>query len=184
MSLSTSASLLEQLRQPDAQDAWARFAKLYTPLLLSWARRLEWRDDDAADLVQEVFKLLLEKLPQFQYDSHRSFRSWLWTLTRNKWRDLRKRPVMRPLRADEDVAAPPDGLPEEAEYRQYLVKRALELMQTDFAPTTWKAFWEHGVLERDAAEVAAELAVSVGAVYAATFRVKDRLRKELAGLLD
>jgi RNA polymerase sigma-70 factor, ECF subfamily len=72
----------------------------------------------------------------------------------------------------------------EAEYRQQLVSRALELMHTDFQPATWRAFWEHGVCGRPAAEVAAELGLTTGAVYAAKFRVLDRLRKELQGLLD
>ncbi len=35
-----------------------------------------------------------------------------------------------------------------------------------------------------AAEVAAELGLTVGAVCAARFRVLDRLRNELAGLLE
>jgi DNA-directed RNA polymerase specialized sigma24 family protein len=37
---------------------------------------------------------------------------------------------------------------------------------------------------RSATEVAAELGLSVGAVYAAKFRVLNRLRRELHGLLD
>jgi len=185
----TPVSLLEQLRQPDDQGAWERFARLYTPLLFSWARRLGLQDQDAADLVQEVFTVLVQKLPEFQYDRDKSFRAWLWTIIRNKWRDDRRRPALRPLEpGDEPVArgAGPGGVDvlAEAEYRQQLVSRALELMHTDFQPTTWRAFWEHGVCGRPAAKVAAELGLSAGAVYSAKFRVLDRLRKELQGLLD
>src|SRR5207247_788531 len=32
---------------------------------------------DAADLVQEVFKVLVRKLPEFTYDRDRTFRGWL-----------------------------------------------------------------------------------------------------------
>jgi len=83
-------------------------------------------------------------------------------------------------------AAAPDG-PEsfwEAEYRQHLANRALRLMQADFRPATWKAFWEQVVVGRPAREVAAELGLSPGAAYAAKFRVLDRLRQELAGMLE
>ena len=57
-------------------------------------------------------------------------------------------------------------------------------MRTDFAESTWKACWETVVAERPAAEVAAELGMGVGAVYAAKFRILNRLRRDLRGLLD
>ena len=88
-------------------------------------------------------------------------------------------------------AADPDDQPGpeaeafwEAEYRQYLAGRALAVMRTEFQPTTWMACWECVVHDRPAAEVAAELGLSVGAVRAAKFRVLTRLRQELDGLLD
>ena len=77
--------------------------------------------------------------------------------------------------------------PEEAweeEYRQHVVGRALCVMQADFRETTWKACWEMVVSGRPAAHVAAELGLTVGAVYAAKVRVLNRLREELQGLLD
>ncbi len=72
----------------------------------------------------------------------------------------------------------------EAEYRELLVARALELMQDEFQPATWKACWEVVVAGRPAAEVAAELGLTIGAVYAAKSRVLRRLRRELDGLLE
>src|SRR5262249_29880622 len=82
----TPASLLEQLRQPDASPAWRRFVDLYTPLLHYWARRLGLQPADAAALVQDVLLLLVRKLPGFTYDPRRSFRSWLHTVLLNVWR--------------------------------------------------------------------------------------------------
>ena len=83
----TPVSLLLLLRQPDQHQAWARFGELYTPLLYRWALRVSSRPDDAADLVQDVFVILMRRLPEFVYEPGKSFRAWLWTVVRNAWRD-------------------------------------------------------------------------------------------------
>src|SRR5207248_1563388 len=72
----TPPSLLEQLRQPGQREAWDRFAELYTPLLYYFARSQGLAETDAADLVQEVFLLLMTKLPKFHYHQDGSFRAW------------------------------------------------------------------------------------------------------------
>jgi RNA polymerase sigma-70 factor (ECF subfamily) len=186
---STSPSLLDRLRCPNDNEAWARFVQLYTPLLFHWLRRAGLRQHETSDLIQEVFLQLLRKLPTFQYDQTRSFRAWLRTVTLNRLRDRWKRRIEAPL-AEESPALADQAGPNEAslfvedEYRQQVTARALELMQTEFAPTTWKACWEQVVAGRSAVEVAAELGLTVGAVYAARFRVLARLRREFEGLLD
>ena len=58
----TSVSLLERLRQPDDREAWNRFVGLYTPLIFAWARQVGLQESDAADLVQDVFTLLIDKI--------------------------------------------------------------------------------------------------------------------------
>jgi RNA polymerase sigma-70 factor (ECF subfamily) len=185
----TSASLLERLRRPEDREAWAQFVRLYTPLLYYWARRVGLQQHDAADLVQDVFAVLFQKLPEFTYDRGRNFRSWLRTVTLNRWRSDRRRQAGQ-RRADPDAhmsdLAAPDGLEvfEENEYRRQVVGRALELIECDFQPVTWKAFWEFVVVGRPAAQVAAELGLTQGAVRAAKFRIMCRLQEELAGLVD
>jgi RNA polymerase sigma-70 factor (ECF subfamily) len=184
----TPASLLERLRCPD-EGAWPRFVDLYTPLLYYWACRMGLQAADAADLVQEVFTILLQKLPEFRYDKNKSFRSWLRTVTMNRWHDNRRRKAAAlregsPARL-EDVATPDDAEALwEKEYRDYLVGRAAEVMKTEFQPATWQAFWSLAVEGKPGAEVAAELGLSIDAVYAAKSRVLRRLRQELDGMLD
>jgi RNA polymerase sigma-70 factor (ECF subfamily) len=186
---STSASLLQRLRQTAAAEAWTRFVKLYTPLLFFWARRLGLSHQDAADLVQEVFATLVLKLPGFEYDRDKGFRNWLRTVLVNKWRDGCRRKIAaaggQGDAALAEVAAPddPDAFGE-AEYRRHLVQRALELMQAEFPERMWKACWEHVVNDRPAIDVAAELGIAVGTVYVAKSRVLSRLRQELADLID
>lgn len=184
----TPASLLERLRRPDEHDAWLRFVQLYTPLLCFWARRVHVPAAEIPDLVQEVFVVLVRKFPDFNYDPDKSFRAWLQTLTVNKWRELqrRQRPTVSINGAlHADVAASADGNSvDDAEYRSVLAARALQLMRTDFEPTTWQACWKHTVEGTPAKEVATQLGISPAAVYVAKARVLSRLRQELKGLID
>jgi RNA polymerase sigma-70 factor (ECF subfamily) len=186
---STPASLLQRVRQPGDQAAWGCFVELYFGLLLGWSRGLGLQEADAADLVQDVFTTLVRVLPTFNLDEHGSFRAWLRTVLLNRWRDWVRRRALQPKQAEETaLTALPDraddALLEEDAYRRHLVGRALELLRDEFRPTTWQAFWEHGVRGRPAAAVAAELGLTVGAVYAARFRVLTRVREELAEMLD
>ena len=73
---------------------------------------------------------------------------------------------------------------EEAEYRRFVVQRALDLMQAEFPQATWQACWQYVVLGRPPAEVAAGLALSVNAVYLAKSRVLRRLHQELDGFIE
>ena len=186
----TSVSLLERLRlSGEQQESWQRFVQLYTPLLFHWARKLGVSAEDAADLVQEVLVLLVQKLPEFTYDPAQSFRGWLRRVMQNKWRDFHR--LRRVPLAEESAAGLPDADDhdaaaafEEAEYQQYVVKQALELMQAEFQPETWKACWEYMIVGKPAEAVAKELGLTVNAVYLAKSRVLSRLREELAGFLD
>jgi RNA polymerase sigma-70 factor (ECF subfamily) len=183
----TSASLLERVRQLGDQEAWTRFVHLYTPLLFLWAKRLKLDLPEAEELVQEVFSALVNQLPEFRYDPARRFRGWLWTVTLNKVRERRRKKTLihaGPL--DGEVIDEANGVAEftDAEYRQYITERAFQLIQQDFEPGTRRAFLEHVMRGRTAADVAAELGMSIGAVYAAKTRVLARLRIELQGLVD
>lgn len=186
--VATPASLLERLREPTAQEAWARFVDLYAPLLYYWAKRLGLQEADAGDLVQDVFTILSQKLPEFQYDPQGSFRNWLRTVLLNRWRETRRRHSARVATSSAGLDNAPalDGADDnsESEFRQLVMHRALQLMQSDFQPGTWKACWEHAVAGRPAEEVGRELGMSANAVYLATSRVLRRLRQELKGLLD
>ncbi len=184
---STSSSLLERLRRPDAEEAWGRFVRLYTPLLFHWARRAGLPRQDAADLVQHVLTLLVRKLPQFRYDRRRSFRAWLRTVALNKWREQRRRrpPAVEGDDVLREVAGPDETSAfEETEYRNHLVRQALHALRGEFPERTWEAFRRYALDGEDAVAVAASLGLQVGSVYAAKSRVLARLRERLEGLLD
>jgi RNA polymerase sigma-70 factor (ECF subfamily) len=188
--LSTPVSLLERLREPDPAEAWGRFVDLYTPLIYHWAKKLGLKPPDISDFVQDIFTLLVREMPTFEYRPDKRFHGWLWTIVKNKWLERGRKAATRPVMIDDakqlaDAETLDSTLQvDEAEYRKYLVDRALQLMQTEFQATTWRACWESVVHERPANEVATELGISVNAVYVACSRVLRRLRQELDGLLD
>jgi len=184
----TPVSLLERLRESVDQDAWTRFVDLYTPLIYSWGRKVGLQADDAMDLVQEVFTILVQEMPKFVYDPNHRFRAWLKTVTLNRWREKRRRAGVRPdagtISLTDDIASP-DGSDAfwEDEYRQHLVHRAIKLMESDFSPAAIQACLQVAYGRR-VAEVAQELGLTAGAVCAAKCRILNRVRQELAGLLD
>ena len=65
--------------------------------------------------------------------------------------------------------------------RASLVNRATQLIRDDFEPHTWQAFWRLAVENHPARDIAADLGMSVDAVYQAKARVLRRLREELHG---
>lgn len=182
----TPISLLDRLRDEHSQNDWVRFAELYSPLLLFWARQFGLQEADAADLTQDTLVRAWRDINGFRSIPGKRFRGWLWTIARNRFLELareRRPPLIDPNQAISDKH---DGVRElvESEYNAYLVNRALALMKNEFEASTWQACWATVVESRNAGEVATSLGITVNAVYLAKARVLRRLREELAGLLD
>jgi RNA polymerase sigma-70 factor (ECF subfamily) len=183
----TSLSLLERLRGGARPQDWERFVALYTPLLYRWAGQAGAQEADSADLVQEVFTLVYQKLTTFAHQRPGSFRAWMRTALVNRWRDLCRRRSARPGLVDEqrlDALPALAGAAQENEDFEQLVALALELIRPEFQPRTWQAFWEFFIAGQEAGAVAQRLGVSVGVVYGAKCRVLRRLREELDGMLE
>jgi RNA polymerase sigma-70 factor (ECF subfamily) len=187
---STSHTLLQRVRRRDDQAAWDQFVTLYSPLLFHWGARAGLSEQDSVDFVQEVFAKLLVELPRFEYDAGRgTFRAWLKTVAVRLCHERRRKRQLPTARAGDapplDELAGANGLEEfwEADYRAHVVRQALDLMQAQFEPRLWQCCWGLAVEGRSAADLAAELGMSEGAVYVAKFRVLRSLRRELADLI-
>jgi RNA polymerase sigma-70 factor (ECF subfamily) len=192
--LETSVSLLERLRlEPDAAS-WQRLVDLYAPLIRDRLRQQSLQLADADDLAQEVLVVLVRELPHFQHRRKGAFRAWLHKITVNRLRDFCRARQTRPaatgdsgvMRMLEQLDDPHSELSRlwEQKHDQYIVQRALKLIESEFAPTTWRAFWRVTRDSVDADTVAAELGVSINAVFIAKSRVLKRLRTEIEGLID
>lgn len=185
---STSESLLLRLRSKHDQRAWATFVELYTPLIFYWGRKIGLQANDAADLVQDVLTLACQKIPAFEYDSDGSFRGWLRTVTLNRYREkLRKKSIGAAPTTQSALASIEQ--PSQAEstwdlnYQQALIQRAMEIVEHEFQPATWRALKNYVLEGIPAATAAANHDVSVWTVYAAKSRLMTRLRETLDGLL-
>jgi RNA polymerase sigma-70 factor (ECF subfamily) len=187
----TSTSLLQRVRTSDPQ-AWRKLADVYGPLVYAWARQTGLQEADAADVLQETFRSVFARIGSFRKERPAdSFRGWLWTITRNKIRDHWRGAAGRAIAVggtDQRLAleALPEVPPESstdsgfATADAYLSQKLLPVIQAEFEPRTWQAFWQVTIENRRAADVAAELQMSVGAVYMAKSRVLKRLRQELS----
>jgi RNA polymerase sigma-70 factor (ECF subfamily) len=193
-STSTHRSLLQRARGRDP-DAWERMIALYGPLVLGWCRAGGLRDDDAADVFQDVFQSVALHLSGFQRDrTGDTFRGWLRTITRNKVNDFYRRREKEPegvggSEARNQLAEIAEVLPDEAPgsadpAETELLHRALAMIRAEFEPRTWEAFWQTAVDGRSAADVGADLDMTPGAVRVAKSRVLHRLRTDLGDLLS
>lgn len=185
----TSLSLLERVKTRDTA-AWERLVNLYTPLVNHWAGR-HLQEADMADIRQEVFLSVSRMIGEFErVSTSGSFRGWLRVITRNKicdyWRMRQKvREETGGTISHQLQEIPADfGQVSETDEFGILYQKALELVAVDFESRSWSAFWQVVVEERDPAAVAADLQMSLNAVYLAKGRVLARLREEFAGLID
>lgn len=181
---------MDRLRASD-QEAWRRLVRLYSPLVYYWCRQADLQSSDAADVMQETFASVARSIAGFERESSGAFRGWLFTITRNKLRDyFRRRQATIEAVGGSDahlglmqLDEPPGGdSASQSTAERLVVRQALELVQAEFESSTWRAFQRTAVEGLPPADVAAELGISVAAVYKAKSRVLARLRQELRGL--
>jgi RNA polymerase sigma factor (sigma-70 family) len=191
--LLTRASLLARLGDRTDRSAWQQFVELYGGLVYGFVRQRGLQDADAADLTQEVFLAVARAAGQWRYDPRQgSFRGWLFGVTRNKiGKHLQRRRAHQVGGGDSAthrrLAEEPSPGPDaedlwEQEFQQQLFRVAADQIRHRFSPTTWSAFWRTAVDGASGAEVAAELGLSVGAVYVARSRVLARLTEQIRQL--
>jgi RNA polymerase sigma-70 factor (ECF subfamily) len=158
-----------------------------------WCHQAGLSAEDAADVRQEVFEGVVRGIDGFRHDRPGdSFRGWLYTITRRRLFDFRRRADRQPRatggtdahdRLMELPADEPPGSDAVAADTRGLYRRCVGLIRAEFEERTWRAFWRVTVDGRPVVEVAAELGMTPGAVYIAKSRVLKRLREEFSDLL-
>jgi RNA polymerase sigma-70 factor (ECF subfamily) len=166
---------------------------LYAPLVLHWCRGSGLKEDDAADVFQDVFQSVASHLAGFRRNrTGDTFRGWLRIITRNKVHDHFRRREREPAGVGGSEARLMLSQVPEAEIREQansdeaeraVLHKALESIRAEFEPRTWDAFWQTTIDGRVAKDVAADLGMTSGAVRVAKSRVLHRLRADLGDWL-
>ena len=178
---------------------------LYGPLVYLWARNAGLQADDAANVGQEVFRAVARKINDFRREGPGdSFRGWLRKITRRKVLDLFRRRSKEVVGAggtdalDELHAIPAasgsaasgagavDGgsAANDRTERGMLLHRAVELVRSSFEERTRQAFWNVVVEGHSPRDVAANLKMSLNAVYMAKSKMLRRLRDEFGEIVE
>jgi RNA polymerase sigma-70 factor (ECF subfamily) len=183
----TRASLLLRLRNLQDEEAWRQFVDLYASLVYGYARKQGLQDADAADLSQEVLRAVAGAVGRLEYDPNRgAFRNWLFTIARRKLANWHAALGNR-MRGSGDTATHrlleqcpvPEGVEAEweTEWQRRLFAWACEEARRNVTDVTWQAFWKTAIDHQPGKQVAADLGLSVGAVYLARKRVLARLKE-------
>jgi RNA polymerase sigma-70 factor, ECF subfamily len=183
----TSLTWLGRLTGDPTESDWKRLLDVYGSLLRAWLSRSGVVAADQDDLIQEVLMVVVRRVGEFDHRGPGAFRAWLRGILANHLRKyFRDRPPSAPAIDLEAVASADSVLGQawDREHDAHLAARALRMVQGDFAPGTWAAFSRQVLDGKPAADVAAELRLSVNSVLLAKSRVLKRLRAELAGLVD
>lgn len=188
---STDTTLIRRAQSRDA-DAWSQLVDLYGPLVFYWCRRKgQFSSADASDVFQDVFASVSTGLERFNLGQKgRTFRGWLWTITRNKIRDRYRRQAGEPLAAGgtaalEKLEQLPDEWnddsadPRDRSEMQSLYRRAVDHVREQFEERTWQAFWRTAIEGQATAHVADDLGLTQNSVRKYKSRVLRRLRQEL-----
>jgi RNA polymerase sigma-70 factor (ECF subfamily) len=191
----TRQSLLIRAQAGD-EASWKDLADLYRPFLINWLKRHDLPERDREDLAQEILVSVVRYLPSFQHPGHPgAFRSWLRTIAANRLSDY-----WRARKPDEPAVtggstmtevlnqfADPDSSINRSwdqEHDRYVLRCVLDLVEKEFERKTFQAFRRLTLDDASGAQVAAELGMSVGAVYVAKSRILQLIREEAAGLID
>ena len=152
----TRTTLLEKIAAGD-EIGWEDFARTYSPLIQSIARRLNVPEDDIDDIRQQTLLSVFHG-GHFAYrrEENGKFRTWLGTIIRNRIADYfrktgRETRVRAKLREFSELEAFEDDYLKK--YRDHLLTLALEELKRQVSPEIYETFalCRQGRSDKDAA---------------------------------
>ena len=177
----TQVTLIDRLR--DARDslAWREFFALWHPIITAYVWRRTHGTVDPDDIVQDVFGILVARLPKFEYDPAKGrFRNWMLTIVDNQIKQqFRKRRDQRAATAILDALADPDdsrAMWEPIVIREQM-KICLDLARREFSAETFETFRRSFVDEEPTKDICADMNVTPNKVHLARHRVLRRLKE-------
>ena len=183
----TSATLLERVRDAEDAPAWREFFELYFPLLKRYARRRGLAEADAEEVAQDCMQTLARRMHSLEYDPARGhFRGYLRTMVERRIIDQHRRRAACQARTGEldrmPAAEESQALWERLWLREHL-RYCLSRLETRYSRQTVAAFELYVLREWPVERVCAELGLSANQVYLAKTRIGRKLRLALGDLV-
>lgn len=181
----TDAELVKACRRGD-ESAWNELVERYQRLIITIPRRAGLSEEQAADILQEVFLTLFEKLDEIEQPD--KIRSWLVTTAKFKtWGAVRGEKKFYAPASDEEMAAEMANLPDAAPLadanlieleQQHLIRTALAELEERCRTILSMIYL------RDAAASYAEVAKEIGVGETSISPLRARCLKKLAKILQ
>lgn len=188
----TPLSLLEGMRNHD-ESAWQRMVEIWTPLILGYCIRRGFSSDDADDITQNALVKVYVGLPGFQRDGiGNRLRYWVMTIVRNEISTFCHKNNNKPrATGGSDCRAILENLPAQDDPSSVdwcqpaqVLSRALDVIRNDVQPKNWEAFQLMEFERLSNQETAQRLGMTDVAVRQATFRIRQKLKAEVQGMLE
>ncbi|MFN0151076.1 MAG: RNA polymerase sigma factor [bacterium] len=189
----TTSTILHDLRNLENRAAWGQFVQRFRAPVVSFARRMGVPAEQCEDVAQETLMAFVKSYQEGKYDRAKGhLSSWLFGIAyRQALMNLRsagRREVLLPGSADSQP--PGENIPDErfatthwdVRWEEFVFQECYERVRAELSEETRRAF-ERVVLEDASPEqAAADLGVSVKAIYNAKHRVLRRIREVRAEL--
>ena len=202
----TSGTLLRRAKELDDQAAWTELFNHYQPMLVRWTKAQLGNRIDADEVSQRIWTELVKRLPEFSYDSKRSFRAWLKSLHRSRLLDYVKhqRRYKNHLNLFADESSEP--IVPDPRHRQsttlspassnqarktladdptgVTIERLLDIqqrVQARVSQKTWELYYQVTIENQTVGDVARQHSMRYASVFAAVSRVNKMLKQEAMG---
>lgn len=191
----TTTRLIEDLRDPSNGAAWSAFDARYRPVLMAFARKLGFSQDDAAELAQQTLAEFSRcyRDGRYQRESGR-LSSWLIGIARNVGSGMRRKRggagAGERVGGDTMIGQLPEELPDEQqltrvwqrEREHAILAEAMAILRDSarMEEHTFRAFELFALRGVPAEEVAGQCGIGVDSVYVIKNRLTKRLREIVA----
>ncbi len=180
----TRYTLIQRVKDPKNEDAWASFIGAYEGYIHSVLQRVGISRDEAIDLSQEILLKLWKELPSFNYEPNRGkFRSWLYQIIRNtayshlKARHSEQQRIDLYFKDNQEGSGQIDELMRE-EWKAHICQKALDNLRGTFTDQSVEIF-EKTLAGQEVSELAVSYGVKENTIYRIKNRVKERLIVEI-----
>jgi RNA polymerase sigma-70 factor (ECF subfamily) len=178
--------------QPSDLEEWETFFRQYSPSLWRLVRSRHWSREDSDDGNQEVWLMLITRLPDLHYDASRGQpRDWIRAAAKHRLVDQhRRRRSHFAQRLGGQAASqlksrePDPAVAFERQRLVELVRDALDELRSQVAQRDYDAFTLKWLEGRSVREVARLLGMTEAQIWSSHHRTSERLRPLLTRRLN